>query len=49
MRTLSESAADSRGAHYSMEGVYFSRGLFRTTADCMTAAYAQRLPLQLCK
>jgi hypothetical protein len=32
-----------------MEGVYFSRGLFRTTADCMTAAYARRLPLQLCK
>jgi hypothetical protein len=34
---------------YSVQGVYFSRGQFQSTADCMTAAYTRRLPLQLCK
>jgi hypothetical protein len=33
---------------YQLRAVYFRRDLFKSTADCLTAAYTQRLPLSLC-
>jgi hypothetical protein len=44
--------ADWRRANpriYSLEGVYFDRRWFNSTADCLTAASARSLPLDLCK
>jgi hypothetical protein len=40
---------DERGRTYRISARYFRRQLFKSTADCMTAAYAQRLPLELCQ
>jgi hypothetical protein len=34
---------------YSLHGVYFSPGQFSSTADCLTAASLQGLPLELCR
>ena len=39
--------ADPSGV-YSLRGVYFSPSQFSSTADCLTAASAQGLPLDLC-
>jgi hypothetical protein len=39
--------ADTSGI-YSLRGVYFSLDQFSSTADCLTAASAQGLPLELC-
>jgi hypothetical protein len=33
---------------YSLRGVYFNPRQFESTADCLTAASAQGLPLDLC-
>jgi hypothetical protein len=45
------SAASSLQADrlYSMRAIYLDRNRFRSVADCLTAAYAQRLPLELCR
>jgi hypothetical protein len=40
--------ADASG-FYSLQGVYFSPQQFSSTADCLTAASAQGLPLDLCR
>jgi hypothetical protein len=40
--------ADATG-FYSLHGVYFSPEQFTSTADCLTAASAQGLPLELCR
>jgi hypothetical protein len=34
---------------YSLRAIYFRREMFRSTADCLTAAYAQHLPLEVCR
>ena len=34
---------------YQLRAVYFRRGAFKNTADCLTAAYTQRLPLEVCQ
>jgi hypothetical protein len=34
---------------YSLRAIYFRRDQFKTTADCLTAAYSQRLPLEVCQ
>ena len=34
---------------YQLRPVYFRRDAFKSTADCLTAAYTQRLPLEVCQ
>ena len=34
---------------YALRAIYFRRDQFKTTADCLTAAYTQRLPLEVCQ
>lgn len=34
---------------YSLRAIYFRRDQFRSTADCVAAAYGQRLPLEVCQ
>jgi hypothetical protein len=34
---------------YSLRGIYFKRDWFEGTADCLTAAHARGLPLEVCK
>lgn len=34
---------------YQLRAIYFRRDLFESTADCLTAAHAQQLPLELCR
>jgi hypothetical protein len=34
---------------YSLRAIYFRRDQFRSTSDCLTAAYTQRLPLEVCQ
>jgi hypothetical protein len=41
-------AEDSTGI-YALRGVYFNPTQFSSTADCLTAASAQHLPLDLCR
>jgi hypothetical protein len=44
------SGATSLGARpYSLRAIYFRRDQFKSTADCLTAAYTQRLPLEVCQ
>jgi nicotinamidase-related amidase len=38
-----------RARAYSLRAISFRRGLFKNTSDCLTAAYTQRLPLDLCR
>lgn len=38
-----------RARAFALRAVYFRRELYRSTADCLTAAYTQRLPLDLCQ
>ena len=33
---------------YTLQAVYFRLESFKITADCLTAAYAQQLPLEVC-
>jgi len=37
------------GAADGAPAIYFDRNRFRSVADCLTAAHAQRLPLELCR
>jgi hypothetical protein len=32
-----------------LRGLYFRREMFKSAADCLTAAYSQRLPLEVCR
>jgi hypothetical protein len=34
---------------FTLRAMYFRRELYRSAADCLTAAHAQRLPLDLCR
>jgi hypothetical protein len=34
---------------FQLRAVYFRRDLFKSTADCLTAARSQQLPLDLCR
>jgi hypothetical protein len=34
---------------YSLQAVYFDRNRFKSVADCLTAASAGHLPLDLCR
>jgi hypothetical protein len=34
---------------YSLRGIYFKREWFESPADCLTAAYAKGLPLEVCQ
>ena len=34
---------------YSLRPIYFRRDQFKTTADCLAAAYSRRLPLEVCQ
>ena len=46
------SSASARGASvhaYSMQAVFFRPERFKTKADCLTAAYRQLLPLEVCR
>jgi hypothetical protein len=43
------SAAGSATGIYSLQGVYFNRKQFSSMADCLTAASAQGLPLEICR
>jgi hypothetical protein len=38
-----------RARAYSLRAIYFNRDRYRTAADCLTAAYTQQLPLDLCR
>jgi hypothetical protein len=38
-----------RARAYSIRAIYFRREQYRTASDCLTAAYTQRLPLDLCR
>src|SRR5688572_14718959 len=43
-------ATSLQGARpYSLRAIYFRRDQFRSPADCLTAAYTQRLPLEVCQ
>jgi len=32
-----------------LRAVYFGRDQFKSAADCLTAAYSQKLPLDVCR
>jgi hypothetical protein len=36
------------GNPYSMRAIFFRREQYKSTADCLTAAYTQLLPLEVC-
>ena len=40
---------EERARAYSLRAIYFNRDRYRTEADCLTAAYTQQLPLELCR
>ena len=40
---------DNTDGIYSLSGVYFNRSRFGSVADCLTAASAQGLPLDVCR
>jgi hypothetical protein len=42
-------AETSRDALYALKGIYFDVKSYKSEADCLTAAYDLRLPLDLCK
>jgi hypothetical protein len=43
-------ATSLQGARpYSLRAIYFRRDQFRSAADCLTAAYTQALPLEVCQ
>ncbi len=41
--------AQEKARAYSLRAVYFRADLFKSKSDCLTSAYAQQLPLDLCK
>jgi hypothetical protein len=34
---------------FTLQAIYFRRESFKNTADCLTAAYSQQLPLEVCR
>jgi hypothetical protein len=34
---------------YALRAIYFNRARYKNEADCLTAAYTQQLPLDLCR
>jgi len=46
----SETPSLQRGdPFYTLRAIYFRRESFKSTADCLTAAHAQQLPLEVCR
>jgi hypothetical protein len=41
--------AQERARAFSLRAKYFRHDLYKSDADCLTAAYAQQLPLEMCK
>jgi hypothetical protein len=35
-------------SYYLLQAIYFNGKLYKSKADCLTAAHAARLPLDLC-
>ena len=48
-RTLAPDGKSCLDSYYSIEAVYFNAKSYSSAADCLTAAYARRLPLDLCR
>ena len=50
VRTIIESLPRDCGAqsYYLLQAIYFNGKLYKSKADCLTAAHAARLPLDLC-
>jgi hypothetical protein len=46
---MADSPRKERLRAYELRAVYFRPDLFKSTADCMTAAFGRRLPLDLCR
>jgi hypothetical protein len=42
-------AAGNATGLYSLQGVYFNKQQFSSVADCLTAASARGLPLEMCR
>jgi hypothetical protein len=40
---------EEKARTFQLRPVYFRRDLFNSTADCLTAAHSQQLPLDLCR
>ena len=47
-RALASPAGPSKH-HFAMQAVYFRPEKFKSKADCLTAAYRQLLPLEVCR
>jgi hypothetical protein len=43
------SATEPSKQHFAMQAIYFRPERFKSKADCLTAAYRQLLPLEVCK
>jgi hypothetical protein len=48
-RALRRGEACSEHGFYSLRALYFNAANYRSTADCLTAAHAGRLPLEVCR
>ncbi|WP_170303642.1 hypothetical protein [Reyranella soli] len=42
-------AQEGKAPTFQLRAVYFPRTRYKSTADCLTAAYSQNLPLDLCR
>lgn len=42
-------AREGKVPSFQLHPVYFPRARYKTTADCLTAASSQRLPLEVCR
>ncbi|MGD9884538.1 MAG: hypothetical protein AB7F22_18875 [Reyranella sp.] len=45
----SASRGGSAAGAYQMQAIYFRREEFKSEAECLTAAYRQLLPLEVCR
>ncbi len=48
-RSVAPRAQGQAFSSYSLQGIYFNPKQFHSVADCLTAASAEGLPLDLCK
>jgi hypothetical protein len=46
---LAAAPPEAKPRSYQLRPVYFRREQFNSTADCLTAAHGQKLPLDLCR
>jgi len=47
-RELTAGRACGAQSYYLLQAIYFNGKLYKSKADCLTAAHAARLPLDLC-